>query len=274
MKSKLRRLIMFIPGGRVALRIRFAWKYFRAPIKNATSWAFSKKEDNNFYYQVSDINRDQIIHACAFLLKSKYLEIDSFVRELESDRVLKDHIHARLQREGFSRSIEVDFGRRIAWYAFVRTLKPKVVVETGVAHGVGACVVAKALEENKREGFPGTYYGTDIDLKAGSVFSGKYSEQGKILYGDSIESLRTLSSKIDLFINDSDHDPEYEYREYWEIIEKLSEGAFIIGDNAHATMSLSKFSLETGRNFSFIPEFPKNHWYPGAGIGISLPRHN
>ena len=272
MKSKLRRLIMFIPGGRVALRIRFAWKYFRAPIKNATNWAFSKKEDNNFYYQVSEINRDQIIHACAFLLKSTYLEIDSFVRELEGDRVLRDHIHARLQEEGFSKSIEVDFGRRIAWYAYVRTLKPKVVVETGVAHGVGACVIAKALEENKREGFPGTYYGTDIDLKAGSVFSGKYSEQGKILYGDSIESLRTLSSKIDLFINDSDHDPEYEYREYWEIIEKLSEGAFIIGDNAHATMSLSKFSLETGRNFIFIPEFPKNHWYPGAGIGISLPR--
>jgi predicted O-methyltransferase YrrM len=263
--------MLIVPGGRVALRIRFAWKYFRVPIKNATSWAFSKKEDNNFYYQVSEINRDQIIHACAYILKKEYVEIDFFVSELENDRGIREHIHARLQENGFSRGIEIEFGRRIAWYAFVRSLKPKVVVETGVAHGVGACVIAKALEENKREGFPGTYYGTDIDLKAGSVFSGKYSEQGEILYGDSIESLKKLNSKIDLFINDSNHDPEYEYREYQEVVEKLNEGAFIIGDNAHSTMSLSKFSLETGRKFVFIPEFPKNHWYPGAGIGVSVP---
>ncbi len=274
MKSKFREMLMFIPGGRVAFRVRFAWKYFRAPIKNAIRWAFSKKEDNNFYYQVSDINRDQIIQACSVILDRTYEQIEQFVNELEEDHEMKKHIHDRLMENGFSKRIEVNFGRRIAWYACIRALKPGIVIETGVAHGVGACVIAKALEENAKDGVPGRYFGTDIDTSAGSVFSGKYLQQGEILYGDSIKSLNGLETKIDLFINDSDHDSEYEYREYLEVMGKLSDRAIIIGDNSHASVSLSRFARKTGRQFIFIPEFPKDHWYPGAGIGISISRAN
>jgi predicted O-methyltransferase YrrM len=269
---KMRRAVLHVPGGRVALRFRFAWNYFHQPLKQMIHWAFSQKEENNFYYRVSEINRDQIIQACSFLLGNTYEEIEQFIYELEEDDEIKQHIHERLIKNGFSKDIEVNFGRRIAWYAFVRALKPRVVIETGVAHGVGACVIAKALEENAKDGAPGRYFGTDIDRGAGSVFSGRYSQQGKILYGDSIESLKSLESKIDLFINDSDHDSEYEYREYWQVKSKLSERAIIIGDNSHATMSLSRFARETGRTFIFIPEFPKDHWYPGAGIGVSIPK--
>ena len=53
------------------------------------------------------------------------------------------------------------------------------------------------------------YIGTDINPNAGYLFDEIYSENGKILYGDSIESLK-LNAEIDLFINDSDHSAEYE----------------------------------------------------------------
>ena len=33
---------------------------------------------------------------------------------------------------------------------------------------------------------------------------------------------------------------------------------------------LLKFSIEHGRNFVLFRERPKDHWYPGAGIGISF----
>jgi len=52
---------------------------------------------------------------------------------------------------------------------------------------------------------------------------------GKILYGDSITSLKTLSEPIDLFINDSDHSAEYEAREYQVIEPLLSEDALSPG---------------------------------------------
>ena len=50
------------------------------------------------------------------------------------------------------------------------------------------------------------------------------------------------------------------------------EGALIIGDNSHESDSLSRFASETGRCFVFFRETPKNHWYPGAGIGFAFER--
>jgi len=46
----------------------------------------------------------------------------------------------------------------------------------------------------------------------------------------------------------------------------------ILGDNSHVTNKLLKFSIENDRNFVLFREEPKDHWYPGAGIGISFPK--
>lgn len=82
-----------------------------------------------------------------------------------------------------------------------------------------------------------------------------------------------LTCKIDLFINDNDHSASYEIQEYELVNEKLSPKSIILGDNIHVTDKLSRFSREKGRNFIFIPEKPKDHWYPGSGIGVSFPRN-
>jgi predicted O-methyltransferase YrrM len=169
------------------------------------------------------------------------------------------------------RDLMSPFGRRLGWYAVARAIKPGTVVETGVERGHGAVILCAALMRNATEGHPGRYYGTDINPEAGYLLTEPYSAMGNILYGDSIESLKALDGTIDLFINDSDHSAEYEYREYHTVAHKLSPGAIILGDNAHVTDSLALFARETGRRFIFFREEPKNHWYPGAGIGISFP---
>lgn len=208
------------------------------------------------------------------MLDVEVSSIVSYIDEVEGDKELKQHILDATKGNDFSfmADQEVRFGRRIGWYAIVRAKKPKVVIETGVDKGLGACVLAAALKRNKAEGHAGEYYGTDIDLNAGYLLSGDYSENGRILYGDSIESLSKFDHKIDLFINDSDHSAEYEAEEYKVIAKKLSEDAIILGDNSHVTDKLLNFSLETNRNFVFFQEKPLAHWYPGAGIGISFKR--
>jgi predicted O-methyltransferase YrrM len=167
--------------------------------------------------------------------------------------------------------LRVDFGRRLGWYAFARVLKPKIIIETGVDKGIGSVLLCSALLKNKEEGFDGRFFGTDINPEAGYLLKGKYAELGKILYGDSIETLSQFNEKIDLFINDSDHSAEYEYREYITIKDKIAENGVILGDNSHTTDKLAIFSNETKRNFLFFREEPSGHWYPGAGIGISFP---
>jgi hypothetical protein len=143
-------------------------------------------------------------------------------------------------------------------------------VETGVDKGLGSVMICAALLRNDKEGYPGTYIGTDINPEAGWLLRPPYSAVGRLAYGDSIETLKRLEKPIDLFINDSDHSAEYEYREYQTIADGLSPAAVILGDNSHATDSLCRFSLEKGRQFLFFREEPQAHWYPGGGIGISF----
>jgi hypothetical protein len=51
---------------------------------------------------------------------------------------------------------------------------------------------------------------------------------------------------------------------------KLARDGVVIGDNAHCTTELLEFAEKTGRRFLFFREEPKDHWYPGAGIGAAF----
>ncbi|WKN40446.1 class I SAM-dependent methyltransferase [Tunicatimonas pelagia] len=208
----------------------------------------------------------------AVVTRADHQLIMRYIDEAKGDTALRSSIIETTKNSSFKKfaDLEVRLGKRLGWYAFVRVLKPKVVVETGVDKGLGSVVICAALLKNQEEGYGGQYYGTDINPKAGYLLTGKYQEVGKILYGDSINSLSQFSEKIDLFINDSDHSADYEYQEYLVIKKLLSDKAVILGDNAHVTDKLLRFSNETSRKFLFFREDPINHWYPGGGIGVSF----
>lgn len=273
-----RRSIVRIPilGDIVLITYRFilALRYFIKPIRAVFVWLFRSREYANFTYSLTNSNKRYLIATLSDLLSMPYAEIEKFIYEIENDVRLKEHIllKTKTSAERKFADVEIKFCRRIGWYAIVRATKPKIVIETGVDKGLGSCVLTSALIKNSEEGFPGYYYGTDINPKAGYLLDGKYKEYGKILYGDSITSLKQLNDQIDLFINDSDHSAEYEKREYETVAQKLSPNAIILGDNAHDNNELLDFALLTGRHFIFFKEVPENHWYPGAGIGIAFKR--
>jgi hypothetical protein len=141
-----------------------------------------------------------------------------------------------------------------------------------VDKGLGACVLAAGLKRNAEEGFPGHYYGIDSNPKAGFLFSGEYKTFGEIVYGNSVECLKTLDVSIDLFINDSDHRRDYEAEEYRIIAPRLNDKSIVLGDNSHGCDALLEFALSSGRRFLFFQEKPSDHWYPGSGIGIAFKR--
>lgn len=255
-------------------RAKKAVEHSRGPIFNFVRWLFTSRETTNFTYDLKDENKRYLASLIADVLSLEFDSIASYIKEIEGDAELKSHVAVATARSdlGFMADSEVRLGRRIGWYAFARALKPGVVVETGVANGLGACVLTAALRRNKEEGYEGRYYGTDINPRAGYLLSGGYADFGEILYGDSIASLKKMEGKIDLFINDSDHSADYEAEEYETIAGKLSDRAVILGDNSHCSDRLLEFSLRTNRHFVFFQERPLGHWYPGAGIGISFKR--
>ena len=243
--------------------------YIQPRLDLARNWSKQRTETDNFYYELSPSNLLELSSLISIISGVQPQVIDNYIQELIGDDELREHLSQSWARDPKMRDARIAFGRRIGWYSLVRALKPKLVIETGVHHGIGACVLASALTRNRLEGSPGRYLGTDIDPQAGVLFTGKFAAEGSIEYGDSIATLAAIDSPIDFFINDSDHSADYEAREYDTIFPKLAPHSIILGDNSHTNTKLIDFSREHGRPYLFFKEVPKDHWYPGAGIGIS-----
>jgi hypothetical protein len=268
LKTRLGRLVL------IPVRLRTALGYYTPQLKRMVAWAVSSREFSNFTFDITQENCGYLAHTVSVITGVPYSAAMGYLNELQEDEVLKQHVIEGTRKSAmrYCADERCAFGRRLGWYAFVRILKPRVVVETGVDKGLGAVALCAALMRNEAEGFPGRYFGTDKDPEAGSLLTEPYSRVGKILYGDSIQSLQSIP-EIDIFINDSDHSAEYERREYETIAPKLGAEGLILGDNAHCNDVLARFSTERGRQFIFFREQPKDHWYPGSGIGISFIRH-
>jgi predicted O-methyltransferase YrrM len=245
----------------------YVWPHLRTWM----AWLFRSRENANFTYAVTE--RCQIYFAAGLsaLLGERPETVRKYMDEIQEDADFRNHIRI-LQREHplrYRTDPEPNVGRRMVWYAVVRITKPALVVETGVDQGLGATVLCAALKRNAAEGHPGQYRGTDINPQAGYFLKGEYARFGEILYGDSLRSLEKLDN-IGVFINDSDHSADYEQAEYEIVRDRLAPDAIILGDNAHVTVKLAEFSQRNGRRFVFLAEEPVNHWYRGAGIGVSV----
>ncbi len=253
-------------------RVYCATTYYNKKYPQILKWGLASREDTNYNYDLTEENILYLSHTIAFITKRNFREIIAYINEARNDSDLKNHVSKMTQKSKYKNyaDLQCAYGRRLGWYAFLRVLKPKIIIETGVDKGLGAVLLCSGLLRNKEEGFPGQYFGTDIDSDAGYLLSGKYAEVGRIIYGDSIASLQKFGQPIDMFINDSDHSFDYEYGEYVAIKRLLSKDAIILGDNSHCTDKLAVFSGENDRNFIFFKEVPKDHWCPGAGIGISF----
>ena len=267
-KPVRKRLVMF------AAARRHKEFYFGQQLRAIYPTLLATDETHNFTYDLTECNLRYLAETIAVVTGKPPSEIDGYLREPMEDAGLRSYFAERTAsyRGPKSVSSRYHFGRRLGWYAVARAIKPRVVVETGVERGHGALILCAALLQNRLEGAPGRYFGTDIDPEAGWLLGGKYAEMGQILYGDSITSLKNLNETIDLFINDSDHCADYEGEEYRTVAPRLSQNAIVLGDNSHVTDKLALFSRATGRSFLMFREVPKDHWYPGGGIGISFPR--
>jgi predicted O-methyltransferase YrrM len=273
-KSALTRIPLLGPGLLLIHRGKIGLVYFYRPIVELIAWLFKSKETSNFTYALEERNLQYLASLISDITDCALADILHYFKEISEDDGFRSHVitHARQNDRSLAADGKVKIGRRIGWYAFARAMKPRVIVETGVDKGLGSCVLTAALKRNKAEGHEGRYVGTDINPEAGYLLSGDFKNYGEILYGDSIDSLRGLNEAIDLFINDSDHSPVYEAKEYETIAPRLSRNAILLGDNSHCSNKLFEFALKSGRHFIFFQEKPLHHWYPGAGIGIAFRR--
>ena len=180
--------------------------------------------------------------------------------ELDEDAELDGELRQRLRWRPAVKS-RAFFGRRAGWYAIVRALRPRRVVETGTHNGLGSTALLAALDRNAF----GELVSIDPRLGAGWLVPHRLRARWRPVRATSFATLGS-TGPIDLFIHDSLHTPECER---WELETAASLGAnVLLSDNAHAADTCSAFASSRNGTFSIWNERVSGHFYPGGAIGI------
>lgn len=272
----LRKFIRFTAAGRL-LMIPVRFGIFGVPqISRQTGrflrWAFVSKEYYNWTYDLTDLNREYLASYVSVVTGHDVKVIEGYIREIEGDQALRNTLIERTLRSPDRHSCDVQprYGKRLGWYALIRATKPRVIVETGVDRGLGTAVIAAALHRNDQEGFPGVVYATDIVPDCGHLLAEPYKKYCRLLIGDSVASLEKFDQPADIFLHDSCHTPEYEWAEFMAIEKQLSPEAIVMSDNSLMTGKLREFARRRGLNFLYFQDQPRQHWWPGDGIGAAF----
>ncbi|MEM3573395.1 MAG: class I SAM-dependent methyltransferase [Nitrososphaeria archaeon] len=138
----------------------------------------------------------------------------------------------------------------IVW-AVTRALKPRVVIETGVASGFSTALILQSLSLNGR----GLLYSIDVpnlDPEAvlpdgkepGWLIPKGLKERWTFIYGLSRDKLKPLLQKlgsVDLFLHDSEHSYEnmmFEFKAVWPF---LREGGILLADDVTVNTAFKDF---------------------------------
>ena len=256
-------LIRFVA---IFIRIRLIFKFNFSNFIKSIIWLIRREEFTNYMYEITKINRNQMVAAVAQVANKPITEVEKLFEELENDTEFANKLNAKSKK--LKRSYEllfpIPYARRIVWYVLIRIYKPNVVVESGTEKGLGSLIIDRALEKNAH----GQLFTLDIDIYAGGLLDAADKQRISLMVGDSVESLGKIDN-VDFFIQDSNHSIVHEKLELEALEKKLTNQSVIISDNAHESNVLYDWSKKMGRNFLFVTEKSKNHWHPGDGIGIS-----
>lgn len=164
----------------------------------------------------------------------------------------------------------IGLAERTYLYAILRTLKPKIAVETGVANGFSTAFALLALERNGE----GHLYSVDFPREIGrDEETGFYQGTGKagippestsgwlipehlrgrwtLRLGRSQDELPPLLESlgtIDSFLHDSEHSFDCMWFEFTSAWPRLREGGVLISDDVNSTEAFPRFAREQGRD--------------------------
>jgi hypothetical protein len=199
------------------------------------------------------------------------IEVAGYLAEIKTDDELTRGL-AKRARWRIDTKRRIHFGHRVGWYAITRALKPRLVVETGIKHGLGSLILLSALERNAREGFPGRLISFDTDPFSGWAVAERLRENWQPVFASTFDVLdSTLEGQaVDLFICDTPPSYEIESFEMGMAMQHASAQITLIAANGDSTTALPELAAEMGCEYHHFVERPRRHIYPGSGFGLAV----
>lgn len=178
---------------------------------------------------------------------------------------------------------------RSVQFCLTRAIKPQIVVETGVLHGLSSTFFLEAIKLNghgrlhsidlpstfedgaaNHDGFfdtlpPGLPSGWSIPNHLKSFWSLEIGPSS-----DRLPKICRMYDTIDIFIHDSEHTYETMMSEFQTVWDKIAEGGFLIADNVDTNCSFFDFCNYVDKTPIIFPPDP-DHQKPGdPGIRFGL----
>jgi hypothetical protein len=225
-------------------------------------------ELSNWTYDLQ--NADDLLALAAEAVGRPAAELQAYGRELEGDHQLRQALRDRLAVRR-DRRPEPHYGKRVIFYALVRSLGPGVVAEAGTHDGFGSVVMAAALRRNIAEGRPGRLQTFDLNPNAGWLLSEQDLEVVTQHTGLTVDTLPVhLTEGVDLFIHDSLRTTENEHAEYAIARSKArGDSIYLFCDNLDTTDALVELCAEHDVPLTRMKERPARHWWPGNELGLA-----
>jgi hypothetical protein len=226
-------------------------------------------EVGDFSYEIA--NEHELGQFLAHALAVDVSEIDGYLVEAHAAAALTRDLSARVRwRPDMKRRIAL--ANRVAWYVVVRASKPKLVVETGIKHGIGSLVLLVALERNASEGSRGRLMSFDDDPYSGWVVPDRLSASWERICATTDVALESALAghAVDLFICDTPPNYELESFEMRTALRHASPGVILIAGNGDRTTVLPELVAELGGDYHLFAERPRHPIFPGTGVAIAL----
>ena len=169
-------------------------------------------------------------------LKNFIISVGDEPETFEIEKILKegnDHYEMIRRERSLILPDYVDGGRYFcqALYAVVKILKPKVVVETGVANGMSTSMILLALKDSG-----GVLHSFDINAETKNAHKPQVNwEWHQLDFRNPMKSFRSFfqvhDTNVELWVHDSDHSRYWQEFEYDLAIKHLGSNGVMISDD-------------------------------------------
>lgn len=141
-------------------------------------------------------------------------------------------------------------------YTLIRTLKPRTILETGVANGYSTRLILSALNRNKI----GRLISVDVNKNVGGLLEGIDKTRWGLYVGKPRKNLKDAIkkiNKIDVFIHDSDHSYENMTFEFNIVLEKMAGHGIIMSDDISGNEAFLDFARKLNKKPEIFPSIKK-----------------
>lgn len=135
---------------------------------------------------------------------------------------------------------------RVALWRVVRLLRPKVVVETGIANGVSTRTILSALEANGH----GHLFSFDVDERTVDVVAGAARNRWTPIILNRRTAMSDLEAwannhrhAVDIWYHDSDHGFDWQMKEYLLASRSLEVEGLLMSDDIDGNEAFAKFAV-------------------------------